>query len=54
MPVPQSDWAPEVSSARCGSIDGERRRQLGAGQVVVGDDHADAGRPRRAHRVHAR
>ena len=32
--------------------DGERRRQLGTGQMVVGDDDPDTGGPGRAHRVH--
>ena len=31
---------------------GQRGRQLGTRQVVIGDHHADAGRPRVAHRVH--
>ncbi len=52
MPVPQSARRARGVVRALRIDDGERRRQLGAGQVVVGDDDPDAGSPRRAHRVH--
>ena len=43
-PVPQSAVAPEVSSGRCGSTTAIAGGSSAPGQVVVGDDDADARR----------
>ena len=51
-PVPQSPVGPETSSGRCGSTTAMAGGSSAPGQVVIGDYHADAGRPRRAHRLH--